>query len=240
MYDFDSIQFIDVCIQVKDVIINVCLCIFYSQIKTKLYTTNQLAARMKPSSIWEEHHNFHLVNNKSNITRCPIFSIVFAEPFQFLFLNATLHYRYFSACFRHPNTFIKNCCSTPLLCVTRLTHTHINTRSSYQQQKKSKLKRNHKQKLCSLGGPQPYVPVGLDSDDASSATHQSAASSHYNNKVPKNQRRARVLCSYDAKDATELNLSGNEVNDATIIIINKIMFNKFKYLTIVPPGYIRS
>lgn len=56
--------------------------------------------------------------------------------------------------------------------------------------------------IYSLGGPQPYVPVGLDEekDAASSADKPSA-----------HQKRARVLCSYDAKDATELNLTGNEV-----------------------------
>lgn len=57
--------------------------------------------------------------------------------------------------------------------------------------------------MRSLGGPQPYVPVGLDEDkdtdfsDKPSSVHQ---------------KRARVLCSYDAKDATELNLTGNEVD----------------------------
>ncbi|KAJ6646812.1 Endophilin-B1 [Pseudolycoriella hygida] len=49
--------------------------------------------------------------------------------------------------------------------------------------------------------PQPYVPVGLDDkpDAAETVIHQNP------------QKRARVLCSYDAADATELNLTGNEV-----------------------------
>lgn len=54
--------------------------------------------------------------------------------------------------------------------------------------------------LASLGGPQPYIPVGLDDkvDVAETIVHNP-------------QKRARVLCSYDAADATELNLTGNEV-----------------------------
>ncbi|XP_037033802.1 endophilin-B1 isoform X2 [Bradysia coprophila] len=55
--------------------------------------------------------------------------------------------------------------------------------------------------LASLGGPQPYIPVGLDEKaDATETVVQ-------NNP----QKRARVLCSYDAADATELNLTANEV-----------------------------
>lgn len=55
--------------------------------------------------------------------------------------------------------------------------------------------------LNSLGGPQPYIPVGLDEKaDVTETVVQ-------NNP----QKRARVLCSYDAADATELNLTANEV-----------------------------
>lgn len=56
--------------------------------------------------------------------------------------------------------------------------------------------------MYSLGGPQPYIPVGLDDkvDVAETVVHQNP------------QKRARVLCSYDAADATELNLTGNEVS----------------------------
>uniref|UniRef100_A0A6E8W0A0 Endophilin-A n=1 Tax=Anopheles coluzzii TaxID=1518534 RepID=A0A6E8W0A0_ANOCL len=57
-----------------------------------------------------------------------------------------------------------------------------------------------------LGGPQPYVPVsGYEDEDALSERVNNielGANSGY--------RRARVLCSYDAKDGTELNLSSNE------------------------------
>lgn len=60
--------------------------------------------------------------------------------------------------------------------------------------------------VYSLGGPQPYVPVGLDDEGASNGAAAGSSS-----RTAPNQRRARVLCSYDAKDATELNLTGNEV-----------------------------
>ncbi len=56
-----------------------------------------------------------------------------------------------------------------------------------------------------MGGPQPYIPVGLEEkvDVAESA-------------VQNPQKRARVLCSYDAADATELNLTGNEVSKSLL------------------------
>lgn len=57
-----------------------------------------------------------------------------------------------------------------------------------------------------MGGPQPYVPVqGLDDDSASN----NAGTVDLNGVQ---FRRARVLCSYDAKDGTELNLAANEVS----------------------------
>ncbi|EDS39863.1 conserved hypothetical protein [Culex quinquefasciatus] len=59
----------------------------------------------------------------------------------------------------------------------------------------------------SLGGPQPYVPVaGYEEDDELAGRLNSvdlSGNSGY--------KRARVLCSYDAKDGTELNLTSNEV-----------------------------
>lgn len=58
--------------------------------------------------------------------------------------------------------------------------------------------------LYSLGGPQPYVPVGLDDDENSAMLNNIDINSS-------NYQRARVLCSYDAKDGTELNLTANEV-----------------------------
>jgi endophilin-B1 len=54
-----------------------------------------------------------------------------------------------------------------------------------------------------LGGPQPYVPVGIEDDNSTDNINNYADSGIY--------QRARVLCSYDAKDGTELNLNANEV-----------------------------
>ncbi|XP_062136091.1 endophilin-B1 isoform X2 [Drosophila sulfurigaster albostrigata] len=82
--------------------------------------------------------------------------------------------------------------------------------------------------LANLGGPTPYAP--LDLNDASksnsaggaSAGHRGAGNNNTSSGQKPNQsipmhvnvdqmQRARVLCSYDAKDHTELNLSANEV-----------------------------
>lgn len=56
------------------------------------------------------------------------------------------------------------------------------------------------------GGDAPrYEPVGLDDE---------CESNSYNIQVePLNYKRARVLCSYDAKDNSELNLVANEVSN---------------------------
>lgn len=62
----------------------------------------------------------------------------------------------------------------------------------------------------SLGGSEPYCPVGLSDGDLHVAGASVGQSVNGGRTLP-NQRRARVLCSYDAKDATELNLTGNEV-----------------------------
>lgn len=61
--------------------------------------------------------------------------------------------------------------------------------------------------LISLGGHQPYVPIGLTDE---STTTSSTATPNNQNRVEMKQR-ARVLCSYDAKDSTELSLTANEV-----------------------------
>lgn len=52
-----------------------------------------------------------------------------------------------------------------------------------------------------MGGPTPYEPVGIE-DEKDHNTHPDGTSI---------MKRARVLCSYDAKDGTELNLTANEV-----------------------------
>ena len=58
----------------------------------------------------------------------------------------------------------------------------------------------------SLGGSQPYIPVaGYDDEDLMNA------GSSNNIEMNSGYQRARVLCSYDAKDGTELNLTANEV-----------------------------
>ncbi|XP_052891989.1 endophilin-B1 isoform X3 [Anopheles moucheti] len=71
----------------------------------------------------------------------------------------------------------------------------------------NKIMSDLQRELVSLGGPQPYVPVsGYEEDDALAGRINNielGANSGY--------RRARVLCSYDAKDGTELNLTSNEV-----------------------------
>lgn len=57
--------------------------------------------------------------------------------------------------------------------------------------------------MCSLGGPNGYVPIGLPDDKT---TGQNS------NAEPVNMKRARVLCSYDASGTNELNLTANEVS----------------------------
>ncbi|KAH8331662.1 hypothetical protein KR074_009107 [Drosophila pseudoananassae] len=85
--------------------------------------------------------------------------------------------------------------------------------------------------LANLGGPTPYIPLDLGDASGSKSTgssggssargagHNSAANpAAFGNKPSQpmhvstdQMQRARVLCSYDAKDHTELNLSANEV-----------------------------
>jgi len=81
-----------------------------------------------------------------------------------------------------------------------------------------------------LGGPTPYAPLDLQDVAKSSAAggggvgHRGAGNNNsstghgqkQNQSIPihvntDQMQRARVLCSYDAKDHTELNLSANEV-----------------------------
>ncbi|XP_017959794.1 endophilin-B1 isoform X1 [Drosophila navojoa] len=79
--------------------------------------------------------------------------------------------------------------------------------------------------LANLGGPTPYTPIDLlDATKSSAAggmsvgarnpgnsSQQKANQSMQLNVSTDQMQRARVLCSYDAKDHTELNLSANEV-----------------------------
>uniref|UniRef100_A0A182IWL2 Uncharacterized protein n=1 Tax=Anopheles atroparvus TaxID=41427 RepID=A0A182IWL2_ANOAO len=70
----------------------------------------------------------------------------------------------------------------------------------------SKIMSDLQRELVSLGGPQPYVPVaGYDEETTTSRLNNIDLGVH------SGYRRARVLCSYDAKDGTELNLTSNEV-----------------------------
>lgn len=68
--------------------------------------------------------------------------------------------------------------------------------------------KNHKNvEFISLENDGPkYEMVCTDDDDFAQRSR------HEQNNEPLNYRRARVLCSYDAKDNTELNLVANEVN----------------------------
>uniref|UniRef100_A0A0K8TLL1 Putative sh3 domain protein sh3glb n=1 Tax=Tabanus bromius TaxID=304241 RepID=A0A0K8TLL1_TABBR len=59
------------------------------------------------------------------------------------------------------------------------------------------------QELASMGGDAPYVPVGIELD--AKANNESACD------TTEQMKRARVLCSYDAKDHTELSLTANEI-----------------------------
>lgn len=73
------------------------------------------------------------------------------------------------------------------------------------------LKQKTTQFMCSLGGDGPkYEFVSMD-DEEYGENHRSNKNSE-----PLSYQRARVLCSYDAKDSTELNLIGNEVSRRNI------------------------
>uniref|UniRef100_A0A182ND82 Uncharacterized protein n=1 Tax=Anopheles dirus TaxID=7168 RepID=A0A182ND82_9DIPT len=88
----------------------------------------------------------------------------------------------------------------------RYLHSFVEAQVRYYGQC-NKIMSDLQRELVSLGGPQPYVPVsGYEDEDAllgRVGNIELGANSGY--------RRARVLCSYDAKDGTELNLTSNEV-----------------------------
>ncbi|XP_055308575.1 endophilin-B1-like [Sitodiplosis mosellana] len=70
--------------------------------------------------------------------------------------------------------------------------------------------------LSSLGGHQPYVPVVLHNDKPKNLNSANAPGNSCNSQnicgIQNDwKQRARVLCSYDATDSTELNLSANEI-----------------------------
>ncbi|XP_058460668.1 endophilin-B1 isoform X1 [Malaya genurostris] len=73
----------------------------------------------------------------------------------------------------------------------------------------NKIMSDLQRELVSLGGPQPYVPVARYEDG--DASHLSGRANNIELGGNSGYKRARVLCSYDAKDGTELNLTSNEV-----------------------------
>lgn len=84
-----------------------------------------------------------------------------------------------------------------------------------------------------MGGHQPYVPIGLveyEKKNVSDNASLGAAHNIQNTSAAHNEwkQRARVLCSYDAKDSTELNLNANEVCSP-----DELNFNELKC---VPPN----
>lgn len=91
---------------------------------------------------------------------------------------------------------------------THLRHLHAFVESQVRYYGQcNKIMNDLQRELASLGGPQPYVPVaGYEEDDELAGRLNNvdlSGNSGY--------KRARVLCSYDAKDGTELNLTSNEV-----------------------------
>uniref|UniRef100_A0A182YE51 Uncharacterized protein n=1 Tax=Anopheles stephensi TaxID=30069 RepID=A0A182YE51_ANOST len=89
----------------------------------------------------------------------------------------------------------------------RYLHSFVEAQVRYYGQC-NKIMSDLQRELVSLGGPQPYVPVsGYEEEDALAGRVNNidlGANAGY--------RRARVLCSYDAKDGTELNLTSNEAS----------------------------
>lgn len=70
----------------------------------------------------------------------------------------------------------------------------------------------------SLGGPTPYIPIDLNGEVELNSNNQKFQRSQGSNKQTSSgavsldqMKRARVLCSYDAQDHTELTLVANEV-----------------------------
>lgn len=66
-----------------------------------------------------------------------------------------------------------------------------------------------------LAGSIPYIPIAVNEEEANpSAASKRVPSANTNTD---SMRRARVLCSYDANDHTELTLTANEVGNWAII-----------------------
>ncbi|XP_043643095.1 endophilin-B1 isoform X2 [Drosophila teissieri] len=108
-------------------------------------------------------------------------------------------------------------------------HAFIQTQVRYYKQCGDVMEQLQRE-LANLGGPTPYIPLDVNEASASKSNISSGAAArgpgnnHSANMVVPGHKpnqpmhvstdqmqRARVLCSYDAKDHTELNLSANEV-----------------------------
>ncbi|XP_017077200.1 endophilin-B1 isoform X2 [Drosophila eugracilis] len=108
-------------------------------------------------------------------------------------------------------------------------HAFVQTQVRYYKQCNDVMEQLQRE-LANLGGPTPYIPLDLNEASASKSNNSSGAASrgpgnnHSTNSATAGHKpnqpmhvstdqmqRARVLCSYDAKDHTELNLSANEV-----------------------------
>ncbi|EDV55192.2 endophilin-B1 isoform X1 [Drosophila erecta] len=108
-------------------------------------------------------------------------------------------------------------------------HAFIQTQVRYYKQCGDVMEQLQRE-LANLGGPTPYIPLDVNEASASKSNISSGAAArgpgnnHSANMVATGHKpnqpmhvstdqmqRARVLCSYDAKDHTELNLSANEV-----------------------------
>lgn len=82
-------------------------------------------------------------------------------------------------------------------------HSYVETQVRYYAQCVG-IMNDLQRELANLGGPTPYIPVGLEDDKSSQKNSRSPDAGDQ-------WKRARVLCAYDAKDHTELSLSANEV-----------------------------
>ncbi|KAH8291520.1 hypothetical protein KR054_012487 [Drosophila jambulina] len=109
-------------------------------------------------------------------------------------------------------------------------HAFIQTQVRYYKQCGDVMEQLQRE-LANLGGPTPYIPLDLNDASASRSSASgggstgrgpghnnsaNAASAGHKPSQPLHvstdqMQRARVLCSYDAKDHTELNLNANEV-----------------------------
>lgn len=140
-----------------------------------------------------------------------LFKVHFAQ--KFTVLRKLFHWISFKRC--------TACCRLPIAPLSQLAppsfahktkllplkHTHTHTHTHIPNAHRPPESISSAPRFSSLGGPQPYVPVaGYEEDDELAGRLNSvdlSGNSGY--------KRARVLCSYDAKDGTELNLTSNEV-----------------------------